>query len=396
MSSGEARKSTSATFFGNVTGPRAINEQTKKRTRLELEQPNVPSITITNNNTIGNTDGEGIAIKLNRLTDKCCRYKSHKSFLDKCKAENQIPAGLQLSLEPSIGNQDEEFLNTWYGKLDECSVMFMDMVIEFCNKTITSLEGQKAQTKEALNKSMQSNDYEEVIGVINSNEKEQTEVLQQRKSKKFNYLKYHKGKAQDRQPSTGGPQEYPRYEKQFAYTEAEQPRDRRQRNTVNRRFDNKRPSNSNFNSYRRNNGYTPSNTNLTIKERLQNTKWNGPRRTNSNISAKSNEAVPQQQVGLSSNEFYEFNTTRNNNTNEQSSSNMGGPSTFYDEPAWEEVNSKNPFLASERRGRHLGKQTNATIKPSDIISYIEATMETLKSFAEQFKTQDSSAMTRRD
>ena len=338
MSSGEARKSTSATFFGNVTGPRSVNEQTKKRTRLELEQPNVPSITITNNNnTIGNTDGEGIAIKLNRLTEKCCRYKSHKSFLDKCKAENQIPAGLQLSLEPSIGNQDEEFLQTWYGKLDECSVMFMDMVIEFCNKTITSLEEQKAQTKEALNKSMQSNDYEEMIGVINSNENEQTEVLQQRKSKKFNYLKYHKGKAQDRQNNTGA-LEYPRYEKQSPYTEAGQPRDRRQRNTVNRRFDNKIPSNSNFNSYRRRNNDTSSNTNLTIRGKLQNTKWYGPRRTISNISAKSNEAVPQQQVDLSSNEFSEFNTTRNNNTYEQSSSNMGGPSTLNEEPAWEEVN----------------------------------------------------------
>ena len=338
MSSGEARKSTSATFFGNVTGPRSVNEQTKKRTRLELEQPNVPSITITNNNnTIGNTDGEGIAIKLNRLTEKCCRYKSHKSFLDKCKAENQIPAGLQLSLEPSIGNQDEEFLQTWYGKLDECSVMFMDMVIEFCNKTITSLEEQKAQTKEALNKSMQSNDYEEMIGVINSNENEQTEVLQQRKSKKFNYLKYHKGKAQDRQNNTGA-LEYPRYEKQSPYTEAGQPRDRRQRNTVNRRFDNKIPSNSNFNSYRRRNNDTSSNTNLTIRGKLQNTKWYGPRRTISNISAKSNEAVPQQQVDLSSNDFSEFNTTRNNNTYEQSSSNMGGPSTLNEEPAWEEVN----------------------------------------------------------
>ena len=54
-----------------------------------------------------------LALKLNRLKDKSARYISHKEFLTRC-IENKLKAkGLELSLEPSIGNYDQEFINNW-------------------------------------------------------------------------------------------------------------------------------------------------------------------------------------------------------------------------------------------------------------------------------------------
>ena len=58
------------------------------------------------------TDDEAtdqLSLKLNRLTEKFCRYESHKYFITKSLKDNLIPEGF-LNWEPSIGNHDEEFL----------------------------------------------------------------------------------------------------------------------------------------------------------------------------------------------------------------------------------------------------------------------------------------------
>ena len=175
MSQGEAKKSASCVFFGTKKASPSGNEQARKRTLLEV---NDAAVATTSNNINSqqtfvtmndNSEADTLAIKLNRLTEKCYRYISHKQFLTKCKAEGQIPTGLQLTLEPSIGNQDEQFLKEWYDKLDECSTFFIDMVIEYCNKTIIMLEEQKSTTKEELNRSLQKDDYVELISIIDSN-----------------------------------------------------------------------------------------------------------------------------------------------------------------------------------------------------------------------------------
>ena len=60
---------------------------------------------------------EQIALKLNRFKDKAVRYKPHKDFLSRCIAEELVPKVLKLELEPTIGNYDQEFVDTWYSKL---------------------------------------------------------------------------------------------------------------------------------------------------------------------------------------------------------------------------------------------------------------------------------------
>ena len=50
-----------------------------------------------------------LSLKLNRLTDKLCRYESLKYFITKYLKEKLIPEGF-WSLDPSTGNHDDEFL----------------------------------------------------------------------------------------------------------------------------------------------------------------------------------------------------------------------------------------------------------------------------------------------
>ena len=72
-----------------------------------------------------NISKEKLALKLNSLNDKNARYKSHRSFLTKCHKEEVIPQGLSIHIEPSVGNQDSEFLETWHERLQALSLTLM-------------------------------------------------------------------------------------------------------------------------------------------------------------------------------------------------------------------------------------------------------------------------------
>ena len=61
-------------------------------------------------------NNDGIALKTNRLKDKRIRYESHKDFLSRCISEELMPKGLKLKLEPTNGNFDQEFVDTWYSQ----------------------------------------------------------------------------------------------------------------------------------------------------------------------------------------------------------------------------------------------------------------------------------------
>ena len=75
--------------------------------------------------------------ELDRLRDKKERYTSNQEFLSRCLENDIVPIGLQLELEPTIGNHNDEFLNKWHTKLKEFSMNLMKDVIEFCIDTDT-------------------------------------------------------------------------------------------------------------------------------------------------------------------------------------------------------------------------------------------------------------------
>ena len=188
---GDARRTQSVLSF--ATQSNASSEQNTGRSNKRLREDSLPTITLevpseTPAVTQRKEYVERLATKLNGISEKACRYESHKSFLTKCAENNIIPNGLQLKLEPTIGNHDEEFLEMWYKKLDECSIMFINMVKEYCDKTLAKVENDKKATKEALNKVMKKEELQSVIETISRNDEIMKRLLQQGKNKRYNYL----------------------------------------------------------------------------------------------------------------------------------------------------------------------------------------------------------------
>ena len=133
---------------------------------------------------------EQIALKLNRLKDKAVRYKSHKDFLSRCIAEERVPKGLKLELEPTIRNYDQEFVDTWYSKLKTFSLTLMKDIVAHCDKIIVKTEDSIQDTETHLKNITEGEEHQSIEKTIKNNEANTKQFLQQRKFKKFNHLKY--------------------------------------------------------------------------------------------------------------------------------------------------------------------------------------------------------------
>ena len=131
-----------------------------------------------------------LAIKLNRLKDKQVRFVSHKEFLTRCFAKELVPKGLEVTLEPTIGNDDQEFLDNWYSKQKQFSLSLMKDIKQFCCKIINKIAQDIKNTESSLKRKASQSQYHAIQTEINANEDSSRKVLQQRKFKKYNNLKY--------------------------------------------------------------------------------------------------------------------------------------------------------------------------------------------------------------
>ena len=59
---------------------------------------------------------------------------------------NLFQKGLQVTLEPTTGNYDQSFIDSWYSKLKDFSLNLMDDVVSFCDKTIKETNTKIDQT----------------------------------------------------------------------------------------------------------------------------------------------------------------------------------------------------------------------------------------------------------
>ena len=75
-----------------------------------------------------------LAIKPKQLHDKNTRFECHKDFLLQGIIEKLIYKELELMLEPTIGNQNQEFLDNWHPKLKQFSLSLMEDILQFCKK----------------------------------------------------------------------------------------------------------------------------------------------------------------------------------------------------------------------------------------------------------------------
>ena len=80
-------------------------------------------------------NNDRLAFKPNHFRAKSARYNSHKYFLSRCIQEKLVPKGLELNLEPKIGNYDREPTNNWYSNLNDLSLILMKQIVTYCKKT---------------------------------------------------------------------------------------------------------------------------------------------------------------------------------------------------------------------------------------------------------------------
>ena len=220
MSSGGAKKSQSLLNFhgtSHADNNDSANgaKHTSKRPRVEEEtlgthlrvptQDSISDFSSESNVTIitreenSNQDEERIKIiRLDRLRDKEDRYESHIGFLRECLKAKVVPKGLRIDLEPSIGNNDEDFCAKWYARLQEFSLTLMNDILEYSEKIEKTTTDKVSAEKEELKKSMNADDFKEVTEVLNQNSAQRKKQLSLTKKKKFNYLRYNRDPPTDR------------------------------------------------------------------------------------------------------------------------------------------------------------------------------------------------------
>ena len=157
MSTGDTRRSQSATIFDTFRKEKdSTNYDNKPPSKRLREEDGNPAILVSEASTatliadnlkedqnflvtpaFAERHKEQQAMKLNRLKDKNVRYQSHREFLSQFIESKLIPKGLKLELEPTIGNHDQEFSDTWYSNLQEFSLTLMKEIVKFCDKTIS-------------------------------------------------------------------------------------------------------------------------------------------------------------------------------------------------------------------------------------------------------------------
>ena len=80
-----------------------------------------------------------------------------------------ISKGLELMLEPTIGNHNQEFLDNWYSKLKQFSLSLMEDFVQFCDKTINKTQ-EITTTELSLKTSTNNNQLQEIKAEIMKNE----------------------------------------------------------------------------------------------------------------------------------------------------------------------------------------------------------------------------------
>ena len=148
MSKGEARHSQSETSFNikrkardkiiprsNIreeiadTSPTILVNQASISTIAEeliTVNTNFTSPRASNNN----QNPDKLPLKLNQLEDKSGRYVPQKEFLTRCTVNKLIPKGLELSLEPTIGIDNQGFINNLHSNLKDFSFILMKDIVK--------------------------------------------------------------------------------------------------------------------------------------------------------------------------------------------------------------------------------------------------------------------------
>ena len=93
-------------------------------------------------------------------------------------------------LGPTIGNHDQNFLDNWYSKLKQFVLSLMKDIIQFYDKTMDATTTEISTIETSLKSNTNQEQFKMIQSEIKNNEAAARKILQQRKLKKFNTLKY--------------------------------------------------------------------------------------------------------------------------------------------------------------------------------------------------------------
>ena len=105
--------------------------------------------------------------------------------MSKCIQEKFVPKGLEITLEPTIGNFDQVFVDNWYTDLKQFSIVLLKQIVAYYDKTEQKTQKNINEAQTILNQQLNKEDYEEIKNTIISNETATKKLLRKRKFKKF-------------------------------------------------------------------------------------------------------------------------------------------------------------------------------------------------------------------
>ena len=214
---GDARKSISDFLIPRGVNQRNVSQQQKRqRTSDQLEIPHINISAESSSDEMASASTETIihqtpqvqladrsAIHHDRLLDKIDRYTSHDQFLRKCIVNKIIPMSYKITVEPSIGNHDDEFLKGYYELLEGFSNTLMQYTADYCTKKREEFEGQQRTSEEGLKSTTNAETFAELQKTFDVNRKKRQKALQEIKDKKFFRLKYRTQHQQTREQFYG-------------------------------------------------------------------------------------------------------------------------------------------------------------------------------------------------
>lgn len=157
---------------------------------VESSDSNSSITTIISTDSTSFENTEILAIKLNRNVDKISRFTSHKEYLEACIKDKLIPTNFKINLDPSIGNHNEEFLSTWYSKIEKFSLELMNDTVKFCSKTITESKATAKSIEDKIKIQAEPEEYNEIQTTINKYKEQKVKELHRIKTAKHRKLRW--------------------------------------------------------------------------------------------------------------------------------------------------------------------------------------------------------------
>ena len=78
--------------------------------------------------------------KLRNIKDKGMRYYLHLVYLEKYKANNIVPKGLKITIEPFLGKNDKDLDKEWNDTTTDASLKLLDITIKKLKLSITDID----------------------------------------------------------------------------------------------------------------------------------------------------------------------------------------------------------------------------------------------------------------